>query len=506
MNPAAREAAARCLVILLSTLLAASGVGCKRDNPYYCENPVHTDCIGSDAAQDATPDSLPRCNTNQECSGDTSVCDLDVTRMCVRCTATDRQACVGAMPACSNDHVCVGCSAHDQCNSKACLPDGSCGDDVNVAYVDAAGSGSACTSEFPCKRVADGLATNRPYVKLQGTTDEAVTIDNGRVVTFLADPGAKLVRTTGGALLEVYAASHVTIYDLEISGASGSNGPGISIPPSSNSTVELIRSTVRGTTTGAGIAIFGNGSVVLTDSRVIDNSGGGILAAGTGAVSCARSEISDNGGDGITSPAGGTVSVTRSKIADNLGVGVVVPGGVVTVTQSTVRGNSRGGVDVTNAEYRLSNNLLVRNGTPTSLFGGVRISQIGTVGTHVFEFNTMALNTTSPGGAAGVICNAVTAPLAFTNSIVYGNGLGSQVDGANCNWSYSNVGPSSLPGASIIASDPLFVAPSEDNFQLQATSPDRDAADPAATLEVDIDGTSRPQGARRDMGAVEMMP
>lgn len=506
MNALFREVASVRPAICLSTLLVLSATGCKQENPYYCAAAFHPECMVLDAASDAAVDGPPQCNNNSDCSGDASVCDLSVTRMCVHCTATEHSACTGATPACSNAHVCTGCSSHAECASNACLPDGSCGDDLTVAYVDPTSSGTACTSAIPCKKASQALATNRPYVKFQGTTDEAVTIDNGRVVTLLADPGAKLTRTTGGALLEVNSASHVTIYDLELSGESGSNGPGISIPPNSNSTIALIRAAVHGNTTGPGIAAFGSGSITLTESEVTGNSGGGILSAGTGAVSCARCDISNNGADGITSSAGGTVSVTQSKVHGNGGVGIVGPGGVVTVTQSTVSNNSRGGIDLTNAQYQLVNNLIVGNGTPTSAFGGLRISQVSAIAAHTFDFNTVAQNTAIPGSAGGVSCSGVTTPLAFTNSIVYGNGLGGQVDGASCSWSYSNIGPTALPGASNIASDPLFVAPAQDNFRLQEASPDRDTADPSATLEADIDGTARPQGARRDIGAVEMKP
>jgi len=59
-------------------------------------------------------------------------------------------------------------------------------------------------------------------------------------------------------------------------------------------------------------------------------------------------------------------------------------------------------------------------------------------------------------------------------------------------------------GAGNRSIDPLFVDPAHDNFHLQIASPVRDAADPAATLAVDIDGDARPQGPGRDMGADEI--
>jgi hypothetical protein len=53
---------------------------------------------------------------------------------------------------------------------------------------------------------------------------------------------------------------------------------------------------------------------------------------------------------------------------------------------------------------------------------------------------------------------------------------------------------------------PGFVNPSAGDFHLMSTSPAIDAADPAATISADYDGTPRPQGARRDIGAFEYKP
>ena len=47
------------------------------------------------------------------------------------------------------------------------------------------------------------------------------------------------------------------------------------------------------------------------------------------------------------------------------------------------------------------------------------------------------------------------------------------------------------------------VAGNQGDYHLQSSSPCIDAADPAATLDVDIDGDIRPQGAAHDMGADE---
>jgi len=117
-------------------MVAVAAAGCHRDNLLYCEgHPDDPDCQGAG------------CTSNDQCATPTSVCDVDGTRACVQCLAPDQtSACGGATPVCAPDHTCQACTAHAQCASLACLPDGSCGDDSTVAYVDPAGTDNAsCT-------------------------------------------------------------------------------------------------------------------------------------------------------------------------------------------------------------------------------------------------------------------------------------------------------------------------------------------------------------------------
>jgi hypothetical protein len=58
----------------------------------------------------------------------------------------------------------------------------------------------------------------------------------------------------------------------------------------------------------------------------------------------------------------------------------------------------------------------------------------------------------------------------------------------------------------ILGMDPLFQSVATADYHLLPGSPAIDAADPAATLTTDFDGTARPQGAHSDMGAFERKP
>lgn len=83
------------------------------------------------------------------------------------------------------------------------------------------------------------------------------------------------------------------------------------------------------------------------------------------------------------------------------------------------------------------------------------------------------------------------------------------VSGTQCRHTYSLIKPqSATPNGSnnLLNMDPRFVNGAGGDFHLIAGSPVIDAADPAATNAVDFEGTARPQGAGRDLGAFEYKP
>ncbi len=99
----------------------------------------------------------------------------------------------------------------------------------------------------------------------------------------------------------------------------------------------------------------------------------------------------------------------------------------------------------------------------------------------------------------------------FSNNIVYDNrvsGTGTQVGGsASCSWTYSDIGPAqTVAGTGNINTAPMFVDPATRNFHVMPDSPVENLADAAATITVDLDGDSRPQDGRSDIGADELVP
>jgi hypothetical protein len=441
--------------LIFAATLALLGA-CK--NKQHCEGNPHDDCRLDDAQ--------PSCSTSDQCAAPTSVCDPEAMA-CVQCTPAEAGACMGATPVCGADHQCRACSAHAECSmSNACLPAGRCADPGEVAYVQLNGTGGQpCAKAAPCgtlQEAVTAVSASRPYVRILGTgtlTPSATTTIDGKAVTILADPGAKLDRMGDGVNLEVRnTGADVRIYDLEIIGASG--GP-------------------------SDVGIF--------------------AAGGTPKLTLTRVKVTNNIGGGI-SMTGGVLTVSQSTISGNQGGGISMTGGALTVSQSTISGNQGGGISISSAEFDLANNFIVGNGGVGAVFGGVRFDQTNT-GIRRFEFNTVTENVGMAGFTIGVVCTLVGQPVTFSNNIVYDNQVGggrTQVGGMNCSWTYSDIGPDTVVGMGNINMTPMFKDLTRSDYHLQSGSPAKDAADPVASLAIDIDSDPRPQGTRRDMGADEI--
>ncbi|MEZ4363392.1 MAG: right-handed parallel beta-helix repeat-containing protein [Kofleriaceae bacterium] len=409
---------------LLMFVVGIGWIGCYKDNPAF------------------DPDAGMSCSSSADCAGDPGrlACDVSDSKTCVQCTAAEPAACTGRTPVCGAGKSCRACEAHDECSSKLCLPDGSCAAGDKVAYVAPVPVGSAndmCSMDMPCTEVAKALQRGLPYIKIQDTIDELVSIRDQNVALFGDGPQARLKPTKPGIVVKIEGASEVEIYDLAITG-------------------------------GLGV-----------------------------------------GGIGVATPVGSSVklSLVRSRIASNAGGGIVTSNSNVTLSRCLVLENTLGGLALSGGSFDVTNTYIARNGGAASSFGGVQLTNM-TVGTHRFEFNTVTANSAMV-GTSGVVCALVNQPIGLSNNIVYGNlgaGAGTQVSGANCTWTYSDIGPDPLQvsGEGILNVDPAFSTSGAQAYSLSDGSMVKDMADPNATLMIDFDGDARPQGARRDMGADEV--
>lgn len=423
-------------------VLAVLATGCMKTSATYCA--TH----GDDLVHCPMPDAPagPSCASSSDCAStpSTGVCNT-TTEMCVQCNAATSQtsACSGTRPTCGDDDVCRGCRTHTECPSLACLPDGSCGSDANVAFVDGTPGvtlSSACTQAAPCGKVSDalGLTPSRPFIKITGAVDENVTISN-RDVTLIAAPGARLVKGSG-TLISVAGTSNVSVFDLQIGDIVGSSVVGVDLTSSLIGTVSLHR------------------------VRVVNNSRGAIVVNG------------------------GTLSLQRSTVIENLGGGIDVR-------------NSATGFDIRN-NFVLFNGKAI--GTGTTTFGGVLIALLS--GTGRLEFNTIAYNQSGdlqsvPGIACSGSSNSATGNLVYANrradvvsdATQYGGNCqyGSTFKAASGDLGFRNPDTSALD-AHLTASSPSSI---------------RDVAgDCTAFTTTDFDGQPRPLGAACDLGADEFAP
>lgn len=386
------------------------------------------------------------CSASTDCANnnDTQVCDTALNGgTCVQCTTADTHVCLGEV--CKND-ACQRCAQHADCASHTCLADGTCARADQVAYVRPAGSGSDCTDAAPCSTINNALTTNKPVIKVEGAiVDIATTLIDGKAVQILGE-AASLQRTTSGITLDVKnAGSDVRIYDLEITSGIGAR-------------------------TDPMISLSGSGTPRL--------------------------------------------SLTGVKIFDSTGIGISSTAGVLTLARSVISANAGGGILVLGGDFDITNDFVIINGSPNNdptvgapSFGGVFVNS-ASAGTRRFEFNTVASNASKI--ASGVLCGNKVPSVRFSNNIVFDNeGIGAttQISGSGCTWTFSDIGDSVVTaGTGNINSDPLFVAPNNDNYHLMSGSPARNAADPMATIDVDLDGDGRPNGGLSDIGADEFKP
>lgn len=367
--------------IIITALAAASTASCEKTQPNYCPTAHDHNCLELDADLS--------CKGDLDCSGARPVCDLQGSRICVQCTTNEPAACSGATPVCGADNTCQACTAHAQCGSSVCLPDGSCATDTSVAYVSPTGTDGTCSKAAPCKTLDAALQQKRPYVKMATglVKDTKTTTIDGQAVTILADAGAQLDRDGDGPVLMVTGAgAAVQIYDLEITGATGaSGGDGIQLTANGeNPSLNLTRVTVDGNQ-GNGVSAIG-GTLSVTRSTIASNQGGGIIMSGSGTVfTITNNFIYRNGNNGTALAGGLSVLPTGASVLEF---------NTIVDNQAKVAGTSAGGVFCDQTGFTAAHNLIFRNTGGTS-------GNVQTVGVCAYADSYNAPGTSNVDNAPG---------------------------------------------------------------------------------------------------------
>lgn len=248
-------------------------------------------------------------------------------------------------------------------------------------------------------------------------------------------------------------------------------------------------------------------SLVVTGARTIRIHGEGATFGGGGT----RLQPGGLNMDVVAVSTGASVTLDDVFITGASGAlppnAVRCTNGTVKVRRSIIDNNPGGGIGITTCDFELVNDIITRNGGAASFFGGVSLTNLGPGTTLRFEFVTIAANLAQAGNVAGVACNSLAVAVPIRSSIVYGNDVGAPEIGLDndCVATFSVIGDPS-PGATNTSANPNLAA----DFHLPAGSSAIDFADPAATLDHDLDRDRRPLGPGdpplADSGADERVP
>lgn len=365
------------VIVILATSLASDA--CQRLSPNYCGEVPDHNCLDRpgasppDALIDASPDVSNSCDNNAECSSMTP-----------------------KTPTCGTDHRCRACTTNTECDADACLPDGTCASETDVAYVvEYQAMGADCTRKSPCQDLQDVLDNKKsPYIRISGVLSTSNTITISRSVTILGDTGSglTLVVNSGNSHsaptalkinldnanndpTDVHNKQQVVINNFRIKEESPDGKDSIHIL-GMNPIVKLIHVSIDGGS-GDGISTSDDGppslsatnpNIILTDVTVRQKAKSGVHIIG-GRLTLIQSSVFDNT-IGIESVDSIGSLIDDSSISHNNRYGISITRGDAghgkfTISHSLIWNNGDDGVhcdDVMPGYVMLSSNAV--NGNP----------------------------------------------------------------------------------------------------------------------------------------------
>ncbi|MCP4542398.1 MAG: hypothetical protein GY832_35190 [Chloroflexi bacterium] len=261
-----------------------------------------------------------------------------------------------------------------------------------------------------------------------------------------------------------------------------------------------------------------SGRVTVVHTIIQNMANRGVHVEG-GEVSIVNNIIHDTGEDGIHTDASLTITVQNNTIYNTNGDGIDVHGNIINIAHNRVTDCTESGIrtnDAPGGHAHIQSNWVLSNGvgiavrgttTPititNNMVGGhitASIELTGT-GTGFIAHNTLIGNNIGRGLTA-------LSPLTVTvvNNIIVSHSVGITMTAeATLSMSHTLLWGNTydpITGTVALIAPPLFVAPTRQNYHLQADSPAIDAGIETGIL-TDIDNDPRPLDASPDIGADE---